>query len=373
MAARKREAPPHAQLAAFEKALQDAAALAPGYLVRGDERYFQRRAVDALRSRAEALDVEVVTHDGADPDFDPQLLMGDLGTPPMFAERQLIVARDVDALLKKSGSKDSPLVRSVFGFLERGEDGRSVAICVGNLRADHALAKRFAKLELPALSVRRLWDSPPPWNPDPRQVELVQWLALRAKELGVRIDANQAVYIVAATGNDLDALEDQLTRLRHGGERALQEVIRWQAGGSPFAVSDHLCRGDLARAVDAIEGLFAGGMTGRDGARVVDRAALGAILIGSLSRGVRQGLAASRAQAEGVDLKGAAARAGAKGDRAVAELGDRLRRRPSPDDWERMLEQLAEVDRRSKSAVGVDASDFVGLALAWSGPAAARR
>lgn len=366
MAGKKREAPPHAQLAAFLKALGEADALAPGYLLRGEERYFRRRALDALRERAEALDIEVVAHDASDPDFDPQLLVGDLGTPPMFASTQLLIAREVDPLLKKTGTKPSPFVRAVLGFLDRAEPGRSVVVAATAMRADHALAKRFAQDGLPSLSVRRLWDSPPPWNPDPRQVEVVQWLLQRARELGVRLDPDQAVYVVAATGNDLGALEDQLERLRHGGARALAEVVRWQSGGSPFAAADHLCRGDLARAVDAVEALFQGGMTGRDGGRVVDRAALGAILIGSLARGVRQGLAAARELARGADLGAAAARAGAGGERAKAELAERLRLRPSPADWERMLEQLADVDRRAKSGAGVDASDFVSLALAWS-------
>ncbi|QDU67052.1 DNA polymerase III subunit delta [Engelhardtia mirabilis] len=367
--AKKRESPPHVQVAAFEKSLAVASQLAAGYLVRGDEGYFRRRVLDALRSRSEALDVEVVVHDASDPDFDPQVLLGDLATPPMFASAQLIIAREVDGLLKKVGSKDSPFVRGILSFLERAEAGRSVAIAANAMRADQAIAKRFAKLELPSLSVRRLWDSPPPWNPDPRQVELVQWLVARARELGVRLDPDQAVYVVAATGNDLDAIEDQLERLRHGGQRALQEVIRWQAGGSPFAVADHLCRGDLPRAVDAIESLFQGGMTGRDGGKVVDRAALGAILIGSLARGVRQGLAAARDVERGVPPAGAAAKAGAGGERAKTELLERLRRRPSAAEWARMLEDLADVDRRAKSGAGVDASDFTSLALAWSAPA----
>ena len=372
-AAKKREAPPHVQLAAFEKSVAGADGLATAYLIRGDEGYFRRRALDALRKRADALDVEVVVHDASDPDFDPQMLLGDLATPPMFASAQLILAREVDPLLKKVGSKDSPFVRGILAFLERAEPERSVAITVNTMRADQAIAKRIKKLELPHLSVRRLWDSPPPWNPDPRQVELVQWLLVRARELGVKLDPDQAVYVVAATGNDLDAIEDQLERLRHGGQRALQEVIRWQSGGSPFAVADHLCRGDLPRAVDAIAALFQGGMTSRDGAKVVDRAALGAILIGSLARGVRQGLAAARDLERGIPPANAAAKAGAGGDRAKAELVERLRRRPSAQEWSRMLDDLAAVDRRAKSGAGVDASDFTSLALSWSAPTAPQR
>ncbi|MEO0652164.1 MAG: DNA polymerase III subunit delta [Planctomycetota bacterium] len=363
-----REAPPHTQLAAFEKAVAEAERLAPGYLIRGEEAYFKRRALEALRTRAEALELEVELHDASDPDFEPQGLLGDLATPPMFSSGQLLVARGVDGLLKASGKTASPLVRALTAFLERGEPDRSVVVLVGALRANHALVKLFNEAQLPNLALRKLYDTPPPWKPDPRAVELVQWTQGRARDLGVRLDADRAVYVAAATGNDLEAIEGQLERLRAAAKagESIDQLVHWQSGGSPFAVADALCRGDLRRASDGVEALYRGGMVGRDGERVVDSNALTAILTGSLYRGVRQGLAAARARAQGATPEVAAEAAGAVQERARKELLERLALRPEPSAWAAMLEDLAELDRRAKTGAGVDASDFARLALRWA-------
>ncbi|MHC4892988.1 MAG: DNA polymerase III subunit delta [Planctomycetota bacterium] len=363
----KREAPPDAQLKSFLGAIEQSERLASAYLIRGEEAYFKRRALDAVKRRAGALDLEIDVHDAADPDFDAQSLLGDIATPPMFSSGQLVVARGVDSLLKSTGKKESPLVRAVRAFIERGEPDRSIVIVAGALRANHVLVKAFAEAELPALSLRRLYDSPPPWKPDPRAVELVLWVQSRAREFGLRLDADRALYVAAATGNDLEAIDGQLERMKAGaGEGELNDQVHWQAGGSPFAVADSLCRGDLRRSADGVEALFSGGMVGREGERVVDRGALTAILVGSLYRGVRQGLAAARARDGGADAAAAAEAAGVTNDRARQELLERLSRRPDAADWASMLEDLADLDRRSKSGAGVDASDFATLALRWA-------
>jgi len=352
------------QVKALERELAGASALGTAYVVRGDEPYFRQRAADAVVARARALGAEVLVFDAADPDFDSQVLMGDLGTAPMFSERQLIVARGIESLLTKAGKQDAPLARAVLAFLVRKDAGRSLLLQLGSLRADHAVAKAVVALGGPLLSLRRLYDSPPPWNPDPRQTELVQWCLERSRELGLRLDANQALYVAAATGNDLSALDTQLERLRHAGGDP-RKAVAWQASGSPFGAADSLCRGDLARSLAAIEGLFRGGMVGRDGARVVDEGALVPILLGALLRGVRQGLAAAQAQAAGGSPEAVLEGGGPGRERAREELMQRLARRPQPAMWRRMLADLLDLDRRGKTGSRLDAAHFAALALAW--------
>ena len=365
MAARApKELTPPAQVRQLEAALA-AGPLAKGYLVRGEEVYFRQRAVDAIVARARAIGAEVLVHDGADPDFDAQGLMGDLGTAPMFAAEQLIVARGVEGSLTKRGKEDAPLARAILGFLSRGAPQRSLLISVDSLRADHAVAKAVTASGGPVLTLRRLYDSPPPWNPDPRQTELVQWCLERARELGLRIDAGQALYVAAATGNDLGALDTQLERLRQSGGGDPRKAVAWQASGSPFAAADALCRGDLPRALASLESLFQGGMVGRDGSRVVDEGALTAILIGSLLRGVRQGLAASEAKARGRSPDEVLEGGGPMRERAKAELEQRLARRPTPQIWRDFLAAVLDLDRRGKSGSRLDVSDFAHLAVAW--------
>ena len=52
---------------------------------------------------------------------------------------------------------------------------------------------------------RKLWDSPPPWDPDPRKSELALWVRARSGDLGVCLTPDDAAYVAAATGNDLAA------------------------------------------------------------------------------------------------------------------------------------------------------------------------
>lgn len=357
-----REQPPHAQVRAFERRLESEADLPALVVLRGEEAYFRRRALDALQARAKALGADVVVHDAADPDFQADLLLSDLAGSPMFAASQLVVARGVEGLLAKSGKDHAPLTRAVLAALEVGLPGRSIALAVESLRADHVLAKAAAERG-GLLGLRRLYDSPPPWNPDPRQTELVQWTVERARELGVRLDPARALFVAVATGNDLSALDDQLERLRHGKGGA--EAIQWQAAGSPFAAADALCRGDLPRALSALETLRRGGMQGRDGGRVVDVPALIAILLGAVSRGVRQGLAGARRRAAGGDPADVVAGGGPGRNLAAAELTERVARRPDPAAWRRMLEDLHDLERRLKGGAGADLDDLVALALAW--------
>jgi DNA polymerase III delta subunit len=357
-----REQPPHAQVRALERRLESETSLPPLVVLRGEEAYFRQRALDALQARARALEADVVVHDGSDPDFQADMLLADLAGAPMFASSQLVVARGVESLLTKSGKEQAPLTRGVLAALESGAPGRCIAIAVDSLRADHPLAKAAAEHGA-LLGLRRLYDSPPPWNPDPRQTELVQWTVERARELGLRLDPARALFVAVATGNDLSALDDQLERLRHSPGGA--DAIQWQAAGSPFAAADAMCRGDLPRALAALETLRRGGMQGRDGARVVDLSALIAILMGALLRGVRQGLAGARRRAAGGDPADVVAGGGPGRQMAAAELGERLARRPDPEVWRRMLGDLLEVDRRLKGGGGADLDDLVALALAW--------
>ena len=85
--------------------------------------------------------------------------------------------------------------------LTSGAEGMLV-LSAEKLRADHPLAKEGKERGV-LVGCRRLYDSPPSWDPDPRKAELVQWCAARAKVMGVPLDLSEAAYVVAATGNQL--------------------------------------------------------------------------------------------------------------------------------------------------------------------------
>lgn len=358
MAAKRAPAPPEA-LDAFERAFAESDPLPRCTVVRGDEAYFARRAHGIVVARAKALDYETIVRDGDDPDARLEDLLGELATPPMFAPRQLFVLRGWDGELRTQGKKVPPLVSGLLSFVERNEPERAVCVVAANMRADH----RIAKAAQVSLAVRKLYDGPPPWKPDPMASELVQWVRRRAKELGVEVAPRDALFVAAATGNDLGAIDAQLERVK-SGEGVLRESVAWQAVGTPWDVADQLIGPDTGRALSAVTTLFQGGMIGKDGKRVVDPAALSAMLVGSLSKTARQGLAIAEAAAAGEPADRALELGGAKG-MAAETWRARMRAHSRPATWRRMLDDVCDVERAARAG-GAGLDHFVALCLRWS-------
>lgn len=369
MARGKREADPMTQVRDLAAAL-DRGELARAYLLRGEERYFRARALARIRATAEKAGYEVCLHDADDPDFALARLTGDLTGGGLFAASRLVVARNPEKHLKKVDGKDSALTRAAIAWIESGEPG-CLVVSAASLRADHALAKAIAKAGGATVTSRRLWDTPPPWgNPDPRRAELVMWLVGRAREMGVKLSPEQGVYVAAATGNDLFALEDQLVKLREAPGGDLRALVGWDAAVAPWAVADSLVSGDLPRALGGVEALFRAGFEERDGRRLVDPAALATVLMGSLQGAVRKGLAIATELAGGATPEAAAARAGVSGAPSTVQAQIARARRRTPARWRAMLADAAALERKAKSG-GIDAPDFAALALRWADEAKA--
>lgn len=371
MAARKaREVAPPTQLSQLEARLAQGDP-PRGIVLRGEERYFRERGVELIRDRARALQWEISMHDSADPDFEEGALLDDLAAGSLFAGASCVIVRNAGSLLKKAGRNQSALTRSVQAFLGSDQVAGSVVLCADNLRADHAVVKAVQAADGALLHCRKLWDSPPPWKPDPRQTEVVLWILSRARDFAVNLTPDQAVYVAVATGNDLFALDTQLKKLRHAGQRSLREVVQWEAGGSPFQVAEALVGGERARALAGVEALFRGGFKDRSGGRVVDEHALVAILMGAIGRSLRQGLAGSVALAAGGDPLQGASKAGLSvNPRGRDAFMAQLRMWPLRE-WRVRLETLANLERRSKTGGRVDGADFVLLACRWSKDAVA--
>ena len=366
MSARRREDPPWVELERWCERARSDGPWPRLWIVRGDERWFSVRAYEALAAAARERGAEWVVHDGADPDFQLPALLGDLATPSLFSPRQVLVARGVDVQLRKAGKQQPPLVAAVQAFLERDEPERCLALFADKLRADHVLFKAATQGGAPTLHARKLWDTPPPWRPDPRQAELVQWLVAEARRRDVRLSPDDAVVLVRCTGNDLGALVGELERLRARGPGALREDLRFRAAGSPFAVADSVLSGSTGAALSGLEGLYRGGMAGRDGERVLDTGAIGALLVRAVSGGLRQGLTASTVLARGAAPEEAAQAAGAQSERARGALLERVRRIPDPAVWGERLEQLADLERRHKGGQGLGPDDWARLVLSWA-------
>lgn len=353
--AKAKEDPPWIELARLEGAVKSGP-LARAYALRGEERYFRERAIAALRARAEAEGFELCSHDGASKEggeFSLARLVDDLSGGGLFAPRRFVLVRNPGEWLKKSEGEDSALTRAALRFVAAADDVGTLVVSDSSLRADHALVKALVARGGAAPGFRKLWETPPAWRPDPLGSELVQWILVRGPELGLRLTGEQALYLAAATGNDLSALDDQLETLKSGGGRDLKSLVAWTTGGSPWTVADHLLAGDLPRALSGLEVLFRGGFQEKSGKRLLEPAGLAAMLLPALARG------ASAALAERTNPGSGGNSPGDKAARARAELR-------SPADWQRLLEEVSALERRMKTGGELGLDHFARLALAWS-------
>ncbi|MBK7877918.1 MAG: hypothetical protein IPJ77_19740 [Planctomycetes bacterium] len=372
MAARaKGEASPMEQLAALERTLE-AGELPRAFLVRGEERWFRDRALEKIVEAARAKQFELVRYDGQDPDVRVGALCDALGAPPMFSGPRVIVVRNASALIEKKGGQDSPFQRAAIAFLKDGKVPGILVLDTESLRADSVLAKSVVAAGGPVLSLRRLWETPPPWDPDPRKAELVAWLAARARERKLALKPEEVLYVSAAVGNDLYALDAALDRVEQRGAQGVREVVGWTSAASPFQVAEDMLRGDGPKAIAGIEALFRGGFQEKDGSRETDRGALLPVLFGSLRSKLRPTLTGALVLERGGDVAAAADAAGINAQpRARTEFEARVRSRAARD-WRGMLGELAELERKSRSGANVDVNDVAALALRWAKASAAR-
>jgi len=358
-----RDPHPADELRSLEQALGKG--LARGYVLRGEERFFKDHGVRRIVAAATERGFEICKHDVKDPEFALARLMDDLTGGALFASARCILVQNADSLLKKGARGFAPhAVDAIAARLASSEEG-TVVISAEKLRADHATVKAIKKVDGVMISCRRLWDTPPPWDPDPRKAELVQWYAGRARERGVKLTLEEAAYVVVATGNDLYALDSQLERLKDRGAEGIKELVSWEAGGSPYGVAEELLCGNAARAVAGLEALFRAGFQGRDGARTLDQGGLVNILLGAMVGKLRETLTGARVLAAGGDPGTAAATAGAMAPMAKRAFDARVVRRALPE-WKRLLSETAELERRSRSGATVDVNDFCTLALRWA-------
>lgn len=355
---------PQEELASLVAALEGA--FPPAVVLRGEELHFRLAGARAVASAAAARGYEICRHDAKDPEFAVATLLDDLMGGALFASARCIVIENAHALLVKGAKGYSPaLVSALVARLAAGSPG-TVVLGADALRADHAVVRAATAAGGRLVDCRRLWETPPPWDPDPRRSELVQWLLSQARERRVALTPDEAVYVAAATGNDLSALLDRLEQLRGRGDAALRQLVPWDSGGSPWDLADRLIDGDAARAVSGIEALFQGGFRGRDGERTADPGALVTLLNGALQSRLRETATAAEAVAAGATPEAAAEAVGVRGGpRALQALRARLGRRP-PQAWRRMLDDAASLERRSRSGATVDANDYARLALRWA-------
>lgn len=365
-----KDADPRQVWGALQKELEGG--LKPGYVLKSEEPWFGSRAISRIVERARADGLEICRHDTSESGFRAAAVLDDLCGNAMFDSARCVVVERPEELVRKTADGEPPLVRHARAFLE-GRRGTLVLVASG-LRADHALVKAVRASGGELYAFRALYDSPPPWDPDPTRSELVGWIGERARELGVRLTRDAALLLSRAKGNDLSALDAELAALASSGPEAVAALAS-DAAGSPRRLADLLADGDRAGALAEIERLWRGGFDkGRGAGRETSGGAILAVLFGSLRGNLRQALVGSAALAAGADAKAAAdAAAVPTWPKARQSFQARVRAR-SPGQWLAMQRDALALERRSRSSATVDANDLAAFAVRWGcAPAGGRR
>src|SRR5919204_606423 len=198
----------------FKRALQERS-FAPVYYLHGEDDYLKDEAIRRLVDRA----VDPATRDfnlevlrGAD--VDAGALGSLLDTPPMMAERRVVVVRDVGALRRDAR-------RMLDRYLERpARDAVLVLVAPAGAKPDRDLVDRGAAVEFAPLTPEQL----------PR------WIEHHAAELGVPVTSGAVALLHRAVGNDLPALAAELDKLASYagdgeiGEAAVATVVGVRRG-----------------------------------------------------------------------------------------------------------------------------------------------
>ena len=226
---------------ALRTAIKDLA-FAPAYYFHGEDDYLKqdelRRLTDAAVDPA-TRDFNFETLRGAD--IDPETLGSILGTPPMMADRRMVVLRDVNALKKEA--------RAVLdAYLKRpAPDLVLVLLAPSGIKPDKGLLTSASALEFEPLSGARI----------------PKWISYYVEhDLGSTITEGAVKLLQEAVGTDLGQLKIELDKTSSytGGaainEAAVSAVVGVRPGETMGDFLDAVARRDAPKALGMIPTLL---------------------------------------------------------------------------------------------------------------------
>jgi DNA polymerase-3 subunit delta len=210
------------------------------YYIWGEDDYQKDDAVRQLIDAAldpQARDFNLDTRRAAD--LDAETLGVLLSTPPMMAERRVIVLRDVGGLKKDTRKVLDEYLRNP------APDLLLLMTAPAGSKADAALSAEGTSLEFDPLSGDRI----------------PKWITHRANtELGVKISESAIELLQAAVGSDLHQLSGELDKLASYiegrgdeiGEDAVAAVVGVRRGETQSDLLDAVADRNTARALELI-------------------------------------------------------------------------------------------------------------------------
>jgi len=241
-------------------------ALDPAYYLHGDEGVLKDEAVAALLARAVDPEARAFNVDQRSvTDLDPVQFDTLVNTPPLLGATRLVVLRGLEQLRKATR-----LHTALLGYLASPNPTTVLVLVQGaGEPPDRALAERATTVAVEPLP--------------PARVE--RWMAHRARQLGLELAPEASELLLAAVGNDLAALAQELEKLT-----ALTASTGQPASRADVAALVGVRRGETlqdlvdaaldragARAAQLVEPVLA--QAGMSGVRVVT--ALAAALLGT--------------------------------------------------------------------------------------------
>lgn len=235
---------PPATPRAFRKAIEGGQ-VAPAYLLHGDDDFRKdadlRIAVDALVDPA-TRDFNYEVRRGADLAADT--LHALLNTPPMMADRRVMVLREVSALRKQAREALDRYLANPAG------DVVLLMTVAGGVKFDKwltALSKSVAEVEYGRLSGQHL----------------PKWVEHQAAELGGSIDSGAVELLVSAVGDDTALLSAELDKLLSftGGEEitrhAVGEIVGIRHGETLGDLLDAVLERNARRSIELLRVVLA--------------------------------------------------------------------------------------------------------------------
>jgi DNA polymerase III subunit delta len=249
------------------------------YYLHGEEDLLKDEAVRALVDRAvpaEMRDFNVDSRSAAE--LDAESIHALVDTPPMLAERRVVVLRGIEQLRKKSKQRDA-----LLSYLARPNPSTVLILVQSDPGAPEAdLASHATTVTIERLPAERV----------------VRWVAHEAGRLNLTVEPAAAELLVSTIGPDLTALRRELDKLavvavdRPATEADVTTLVGARHGETLQDLVDAALARDVARAARLAEPVLA--QSGMSGVRVVT--ALGTALLGAaLARAeIDRGLRGSR-------------------------------------------------------------------------------
>jgi DNA polymerase-3 subunit delta len=236
----------------------------PAYYLHGEEDVLKDEAIRALIDAAlesEARDFNLDQRSAADTDAEGLHTL--LNTPPLLAERRVVVLRNVDAMRKKSKARDE-----LLRYLARPSPTTVlVLVQAAGEEADADLAGAATAVRIDRLPPERV----------------ARWAAQRARALGLTLEPRAAELLLAVTGDDLGYLTRELEKLAGLADQGpitvthVSGLVGVRHGETVYDLVDATFSRDVARAAQLVDAVLE--QAGITGVRVV--MTLGTALVGT--------------------------------------------------------------------------------------------